>query len=135
MHNNKNTLPFFSLIHRASIGELNRPAFCFLFVFSVDRYDLSHFPTGDPLLALGTYTPSTGTTSSGYTVVFDKAGLGMAYITTGNSVTNDSSTVPSMTLSPGYAVNMNNIVITENAIPVTMSTTGYILDRVSNRDV
>ncbi|KAG0285343.1 hypothetical protein BGZ96_010375 [Linnemannia gamsii] len=99
---------------------------------SLNRYDISHFPTADPLLALGTYTPSTGTTSSGHTIVFDKAGLGLAYIATGNSVTNISSTVPSMTLSPGYAVNMNNIVITEDAIPVTMSTTGYILDRIAD---
>jgi hypothetical protein len=29
---------------------------------------------------------------------------------------------------------MNNIVLTENAIPITMTTTGYILDMVSKHN-
>ncbi|KAF9150667.1 hypothetical protein BG015_007513 [Linnemannia schmuckeri] len=99
---------------------------------SINRFDLSHYPVADPLLALGTYTPSTGTNSTGFTIVFDKLGEALAYITTGTSATSLYNTTPSMTLSPSIRVNMSNIVLTENAIPVTMSTTGYILDRAKD---
>lgn len=66
----------------------------------------------------------------GYTIVFDKQGEALAYITTGTSATSLTNTVPLMTLSPSIRVNMSNITLTENAIPVTMTTSGYILDRV-----
>ncbi|KAF8944164.1 hypothetical protein BGZ47_004560, partial [Haplosporangium gracile] len=99
---------------------------------SLNRFDLSHYPVADPLLALGTYTPSTGINSTGYTIVFDKLGEALAYNTTGTSATSPTNTTPPMTLSPGIRVNMSNIVLTKNAIPVTMSTTGYILDRAKD---
>ncbi|KAK3839699.1 MAG: hypothetical protein J3R72DRAFT_511520 [Linnemannia gamsii] len=99
---------------------------------SLSRFDLGHFPSDDPLLALGTYTPSTDTTSLGHTVVFDKFNQAMSYATSSNSLSIKGSPNPVMTLSSSIPVSMNNIILSSEAIPLTMSTTGYILDRAKD---
>lgn len=88
------------------------------------------FPVDDPLLTLGTFAPANGGNSSGYTVVFDKNRQGMIYSTFASSSAIPAGD-PLMTLSGQTLVGMNNIVLTKYAIPVTMASTGYILDRVS----
>ncbi|KAG0208389.1 hypothetical protein BGX33_006304 [Mortierella sp. NVP41] len=93
--------------------------------------NLTNYLTPDPLLALGTYAPSTGTVSKGYTIVFDKSMEGLAYPTTGNAA-NVSLSEPMMTLDAPVNVNMNNIVLSADAISVTMSGTGYILDKAKD---
>ncbi|KAG0208390.1 hypothetical protein BGX33_006305 [Mortierella sp. NVP41] len=93
------------------------------------RFGLSHFPTAEPLLALGTYTPSTGAISSGYTVVIDKSMQAMAYLTNGNVV---NATDAVITLFSGTLVTMNGISLSSDAIPVTMGSTGYILDKAKD---
>ncbi|KAG0275043.1 hypothetical protein BGZ95_009241 [Linnemannia exigua] len=93
------------------------------------KFDLGHFPPDDPLLALGTYTNSTDVTSAGHTIVFDKFNQAMSYATSSTSFSNIKSTLPLMTLSSSTPVSMNNNILSSDAIPVTMSATGYILDR------
>ncbi|KAF9150668.1 hypothetical protein BG015_007514 [Linnemannia schmuckeri] len=98
---------------------------------SLFGYGLTTFPAADPLLAVGTYTASTGTLSSGYTIVFDKANQGKAYLTSGSTTAFQGSTESVMTLAPYVAVNMNNIVLSADALGITMAGTGYILDKVN----
>lgn len=94
------------------------------------RYGLTTFPAADPLLAVGTYTASTGALSSGYTIVFDKANQGKAYLTSGSTTAFQGSTESVMTLAPYVTVNMNNIVLSADALGITMAGTAYILDKV-----
>ncbi|KAF9139407.1 hypothetical protein BGX30_008011 [Mortierella sp. GBA39] len=97
---------------------------------SLFGYGLTTFPPADPLLAVGTYTASTGILSSGYTIVFDKTNQGKAYLTSGSTTAFQGSTESVMTLAPYVTVNMNNIVLSADALGVTMAGTAYVLDKV-----
>ncbi|KAG0281976.1 hypothetical protein BGZ96_000958 [Linnemannia gamsii] len=94
-------------------------------------YRLSTFPVSDPLLTLGTFAPANGGNSSGYTIVFDKNRQGMIYSTFA-CLSAIPAGDPLMTLSGQTPVGMNNIVLTKYAIPVTMASRGYILDRAQD---
>ncbi|OAQ33117.1 hypothetical protein K457DRAFT_134739 [Linnemannia elongata AG-77] len=99
---------------------------------SLFGYGLTTFPAADPLLAVGTYTASTGALSSGYTIVFDKANQARAYLTSGSTTAFQGSVESVMTLAPYVTVNMNNIVLSANALGITMAGTAYILDKVNS---
>ncbi|OAQ35199.1 hypothetical protein K457DRAFT_13760 [Linnemannia elongata AG-77] len=92
--------------------------------------DLTTFPSADPLLAVGTYTTSAGSLSSGYTIVFDNASQGRAYLTSGSTVALPKLGL--LTLAPYVIVNMNNIVLSKDALGITMAGTAYILDKANS---
>ncbi|KAG9064212.1 hypothetical protein KI688_003400 [Linnemannia hyalina] len=84
------------------------------------------------LLAVGTYGPFNATATQGYTTVFDKSGGGQIQSAAGNLPTAPGSNVPPVSLDPPMAVSMNGIKLTSDAIPVTMESFGYILDKAAN---
>ncbi|KAF9083985.1 hypothetical protein BGX23_010942 [Mortierella sp. AD031] len=94
--------------------------------------DTVNYPTDDPLLAVGTYTPTTTNTSQGHSVIFDKYGQGTVYAATGSSLATPNNTVRLVTLSSSRSVNMNGISFSSDAIPITMEGTGYILDKAKD---
>lgn len=62
--------------------------------------------------------------------MFDTLGQGQIFASTGSvtaTLANDGSVID---LSAPTNVQMNSIKLTEEAVPVTMTTTGYILDKV-----
>jgi hypothetical protein len=82
------------------------------------------------MLSVGTYVSSLTTPAQGFHIVFDTNGGGMIYPT----LDSGASTIPSLnsvlTLSSPTPVDMGGITLTSNAISLTMTTTGYILDKV-----
>ena len=98
--------------------------------FILYRNNISQYLAPDPLLALGTYSKKVGNVSVGYTIVFDKFKHAQAYFAMGSSTADPNNTENVLTLSGPDAVNMNTIELTSDAIPVSMSGIGYILDRV-----
>lgn len=95
-------------------------------------YNMTHYPVAvdNALLAVGTYGDSFDSTSHGYTIVFDNAGKGQIFTATGNLLSTATNNIPTLTLGIPESVNMNEISLTDNAIPITMGTTAYILDKV-----
>ncbi|KAF9104414.1 hypothetical protein BGX29_001941 [Mortierella sp. GBA35] len=91
--------------------------------------DLTNYPTMEPLVAVGTYSSVSGNLSKGYSIVFDTAGKGQAFPALGNIDASLNSTMRALTLDAPTNVNMNGITLTKDAIPVTMASTGYILDK------
>ncbi|KAG0057527.1 hypothetical protein BGZ83_009166 [Gryganskiella cystojenkinii] len=90
---------------------------------------LSVYPTANPLLSVGTYTPTSTTPAQGNQFVFDTQGGAIAYTTLDSGVTYDSTSQDHlMTLTTPQTVDMGGIKLTNNAIPVTMVTVAYILD-------
>lgn len=83
------------------------------------------------MLSVGTYGQYAGSTAPGFTVVFDKSNKGQIFSTEGNLLADMNNTVPVVTLGVPVSVNMNGITLTENAIPITMGNTAYILDKVT----
>ncbi|KAF9920237.1 hypothetical protein FBU30_009971 [Linnemannia zychae] len=79
-------------------------------VFSTD---LTIQPKGVPLVAVGTYSSSTSSTTNGYSIIFDDQGSGLAYKANGNS----SSQSSFLTLGPPQNVAMNGIKLTNYSIP------------------
>ncbi|KAH7052865.1 hypothetical protein BKA57DRAFT_503002 [Linnemannia elongata] len=82
------------------------------------------------------YTPSTGTNSTEHTIVIDKLGEALAYISTGHIFASTgyvTATVPNnenaVVLNAHTNVQVKSIKLTEEAVPATMTTTGYILDK------
>ncbi|KAG0338916.1 hypothetical protein BG004_007034 [Podila humilis] len=93
-------------------------------------YVISQYPTGNPLVSVGTYTAATNTPVQGYNVVFDSAGGGVIYNALNSASAQTGDRI--MTLSNAVDVDMNGITLTSNAIPVTMVGVAYILDQASN---
>ncbi|KAG0215027.1 hypothetical protein BGX33_001587 [Mortierella sp. NVP41] len=91
--------------------------------------DMKNFPTKSPLLAVGTYSLSTGNSSQGFTIVFDTDNRGKIYSALGSSEPNVLRGVLALELGVPVDVDMNGIFLTKEAIPVTMTSTGYILDK------
>ncbi|KAF9298968.1 hypothetical protein BGZ88_003046 [Linnemannia elongata] len=102
--------------------------------YSMITYGVGNKPVvpWDALLSVGTYGQYAGSTAPGFTVVFDKSNKGQIFSTEGNLLADMNSTVPVVTLGVPVSVNMNGITLTENAIPITMGNTAYILDKASN---
>ncbi|KAF9142781.1 hypothetical protein BG015_000665 [Linnemannia schmuckeri] len=86
------------------------------------------------LLAVGTYGLYNTTASQGYTTVFDKSGEAGQIQTAAGSLPSGAGngTQAAVTLGAPMPVNMNGIKLTADAIPVTMETIGYILDKADN---
>lgn len=102
----------------------------------IDRLDTKMFPSVvDPMLSVGTYTPTTLGDSQGYSVIFDNLGKGQVYSATGSDQATLNNTIPVLILSNPGSVNMNGIVLSSDAVSVTMGDTGYILDKVRQRYV
>ncbi|KAF9099765.1 hypothetical protein BGX23_012159 [Mortierella sp. AD031] len=91
--------------------------------------DMKNFPTKSPLLAVGTYSLSTGNSSQGFTIVFDTDNRGKIYSALGSSEPNVLRGVLALELGVPVDVDMNGIFLTKEAIPVTMTSTGYIPDK------
>ncbi|KAF8947722.1 hypothetical protein BGZ47_008094 [Haplosporangium gracile] len=89
------------------------------------------YPVSTPLISLGTYTPNTVSPARGYLTVFDNAGSGKVYAATGYDKSNPLIT-DLLTLGIPQTVDMNNIKLTLDAIPVNIGTTGYILDKAAD---
>ncbi|KAF9922394.1 hypothetical protein FBU30_007466 [Linnemannia zychae] len=93
-------------------------------------YYTSVFPTGNPGLALGTFTPG-GTT--GYQIIFDKTGTGTIYSTQLNPELIDTNPTGSLvTLSRTLSVDMNGISLSSSAFGVTSASTAYIFDQATD---
>lgn len=92
---------------------------------------LTSYPVSTPLLSLGTYTPSTVAPARGYLTVFDNAGSGRVYATTGYDKSNPLIT-DLLGLGISQTVDMNNIKLTPDAIAVNIGTAGYILDKATD---
>ncbi|KAF9328113.1 hypothetical protein BGZ91_001144 [Linnemannia elongata] len=90
---------------------------------------LTNYPTSTPLIVVGTYSTVPGPPSKGYAVVFDKLGQGQIFASTGSVTATIANDVNVMALSAPTNVQMNSIKLTDEAVPVTMTTTGYILDK------
>lgn len=83
------------------------------------------------MLSVGTYGEYAGNVSLGFTIVFDKNNRGQIFCTEGSLLADENNNIPAVALGVPIAVNMNGIVLTENAIPITMGNTAYILDKVT----
>jgi len=92
---------------------------------------LSLYPTEKPLLSIGTFTAKPNPPSQGFNIVFDISGSGIAYSAVGNPARETEDRA--LTLANPQNVNMNGISLTQNAIPVTVNSVGYILDRVCKK--
>ncbi|KAK3835203.1 MAG: hypothetical protein JOS17DRAFT_560883 [Linnemannia elongata] len=88
--------------------------------------------TNDAMLVVGTYGSYSGNTSQGYTIVFDKSSRGQIFSATGNLLANVTNYVPTVALGMPTVVNMNGITLSPNAIPITMGSVAYILDKEAN---
>lgn len=92
-------------------------------------YVLTTYPTGNPLVSVGTFVAASNTPVQGYHVVFDSAGGGVIYQTLNSASIQTGDRV--MTLSNPVDVDMGGIKLTTNAIPVTMVGVAYLLDQVN----
>ncbi|KAG0281977.1 hypothetical protein BGZ96_000959 [Linnemannia gamsii] len=97
-------------------------------------YDVGNDPivVSDAMLSVGTYGEYAGSTSPGFTIVFDKSNRGQIFSTEGSLLADVNNSIPAVALGTPISVNMNGIALTENAIPITMGNTAYILDKASN---
>ncbi|KAG0275045.1 hypothetical protein BGZ95_009243 [Linnemannia exigua] len=94
--------------------------------------ELINYPTTAPLVAVGTYSTDTNPPSKGYSVVFDKYGQGQIFSASGSMVANMTNDANVLVLSAGVNVQMNSIILSDQAVPVTMVGTGYILDKAQD---
>lgn len=102
----------------------------------IDSENTRLYPSAaDPLLSVGTYTPTSLGDSQGYSVVFDKQGKGQVFTATGSDQATLNNTIPVLILSNPGNVNMNGIQLSSDAVSVTMGDTGYILDKVRQKYV
>ncbi|KAF9910583.1 hypothetical protein EC991_006142 [Linnemannia zychae] len=101
---------------------------------SIISFGLGNEPTvtDNALLAVGTYGTSSGDTSLGYTIVFDKSSKGQIFPTQGSLLADLNNTLPLVTLDRPADVNMNGIMLTASAYPITMGSIAYILDKGPN---
>ncbi|KAG0015862.1 hypothetical protein BGZ81_011492 [Podila clonocystis] len=93
-------------------------------------YVLTTYPTGNPLVSVGTYVAASNTPVQGYHVVFDTAGGGVIYQTLNSASLTTGDRI--MTLSNPVDVDMGGIKLTTNVIPVTMVGVAYLLDQASD---
>ncbi|KAK3835208.1 MAG: hypothetical protein JOS17DRAFT_560968 [Linnemannia elongata] len=99
----------------------------------IDSENTRLYPSAaDPLLSVGTYTPTSLGDSQGYSVVFDKQGKGQVFTATGSDQATLNNTIPVLILSNPGNVNMNGIQLSSDAVSVTMGDTGYILDKAKD---
>jgi hypothetical protein len=82
------------------------------------------------LLAVGTYGTYSDNIAQGNTIVFDKNGGGRIYPTRSDINSSTNNTLTAMKLYSPTSVIMSGINLTGGAIPVTMGSTAYILDKV-----
>lgn len=92
---------------------------------------ISNYPTANPLLSVGTFVSSSNTPAQGYHVVFDKSGGGSFFTTLSSAAPIISTQDRVQTLASPQDVDMGGVKLTTNALSVTMTAAGYILDRVT----
>ncbi|KAF9131197.1 hypothetical protein BGW39_002103 [Mortierella sp. 14UC] len=86
------------------------------------------YPTSSPLVSVGTFTPSSVSPARGYLTVFDTFGSGRVYPTTGYDRSNPLIT-DLLTIGLAQSVDMDNVKLTSEAVPVTAGNVAYILDK------
>ncbi|KAF9164479.1 hypothetical protein DFQ26_001413 [Actinomortierella ambigua] len=92
--------------------------------------DLRTFPPEDAELSIGTFTLTKILPAEGHLTVFNATGSkGWTYHTISLKMSNDSTL---QSLSAPFAVDMSGIVLTRFALPITMGSTGYIMDKGPN---
>ncbi|KAG0369193.1 hypothetical protein BGX24_002515 [Mortierella sp. AD032] len=99
-------------------------------LYSFQSYFTTQVPAGPPMISMGTFTPG-GT--SGYNIFFDSLGAGSIYNTVASTqpvVLNLNTNL--LTLARGQDVDMGGVKLSEEAIPVTMNSNGYLLDKASD---
>jgi hypothetical protein len=81
------------------------------------------------LVSVGTYIPTQFTPAQGHTIVFDQYSSGNIFPALDSSVTfNGTDRV--ITLASPQPVDMGDIKLTANVIPITMVSIAYLLDQV-----
>ncbi|GJJ73617.1 hypothetical protein EMPS_05975 [Entomortierella parvispora] len=94
---------------------------------------ISQYPTATPLLSVGTFIPTSSTPAQGYQVVFDNGGGGVMYTSLDSAAPiNNDQNDRILSLSSAQTVDMGGIILTYNAIPVTMVGVAYILDQAAD---
>ncbi|KAG0307521.1 hypothetical protein BGZ97_000369 [Linnemannia gamsii] len=92
-------------------------------------FDLKVFPSSRPFLAVGTYTGTAKAPARGNAIVFDTARSGTIYTATGYDTPDTQVKGPTLILSAPQLVSMKNVVLTNDAIPVSSNSGAYILDK------
>ncbi|KAF9934199.1 hypothetical protein FBU30_002892 [Linnemannia zychae] len=96
-------------------------------IYSDDHMD--RFPAADPFLSVGTYILNSDIPARGYAIIFDTASSGWIYPTSGYIVGLSKYSGNMLQLDSPVALNMNKIILSQEAIGVTMGVDAYILDK------
>ncbi|KAK3844012.1 MAG: hypothetical protein J3R72DRAFT_97392 [Linnemannia gamsii] len=92
---------------------------------------LTNFPSATALVSVGTYVPTQNSPTQGFSIVFDVLGGGNIFPALGTSVSmNGTDRV--LTLAASRPVDMSDIKLTANVIPITMVSVAYLLDQGSD---
>ncbi|KAF9913162.1 hypothetical protein EC991_003622 [Linnemannia zychae] len=89
---------------------------------------LTNFPSATALVSVGTFVPTQNTPAQGYTIVFDQLGGGNIFPALDTSVAISGSDRV-ITLTSPRPVDMGDIKLTANVIPITMVGVAYLLDQ------
>ncbi|KAF9550563.1 hypothetical protein EC957_000237 [Mortierella hygrophila] len=95
-------------------------------------FDLQVYPNFRPFLAVGVYTSAAKAPAHGNAIVFDTAQSGTIYTATGYDTPDTQVKGRTLILSVPQLVSMKNVVLTNDAIPITSSSGAYILDKAPN---
>lgn len=99
---------------------------------SLYDFNLQVSPNPRPFLAVGTYTSTAKAPAHGNAIVFDTARSGTIYTATGYDTPDTQVKGLTLILSAPQLVSMKNLVLTNDAIPISSSPGAYILDRASD---
>ncbi|KAK3838181.1 MAG: hypothetical protein J3R72DRAFT_448604 [Linnemannia gamsii] len=91
---------------------------------------MSQSPSMTAFLAVGAYELSTKSPTQGHTIVFDTASSGAAYPATGTGDTHEA-----VSLSAPITLDMQGIILSPKAIPLTMGSVSYILDEAADTSI
>ncbi|KAF9299728.1 hypothetical protein BGZ74_008713 [Mortierella antarctica] len=89
-------------------------------------------PGSEPLFTVGAIAQDTTNFGNGFLFTFERSGsAGTAYRTTGNKHPdrNLTATESLLTLTKSNAVNMNSLVVTQDAIPLTSGFSAFVVDK------
>ncbi|KAG0023557.1 hypothetical protein BGZ81_008080 [Podila clonocystis] len=90
-------------------------------------------PGSEPLFTVGAIAQDIANFGNGFLFSFEQSGsAGTAYRTTGNKRLdrNLTATESLVTLTKANAVNMNNLVVTPDAIPLTSGFSAFVVDKI-----
>ncbi|KAF9974287.1 hypothetical protein BGZ73_002303 [Actinomortierella ambigua] len=89
---------------------------------------LSTYPVDDALLSVGTFNTAFATPALGHLIVFDRSGA-VGHVYTTSSTPSLGTNVSMQTLLNPLPVDMRGAALTQDAYPITMGDTGYIMDK------